>query len=152
MVTDQTVLNEGMTCPNLVLQWANLWPTWFRTICFKELQAPVHAYPVESLIWYRTFYLLFYTHLHRDKLVALLLHDLLHATKLVINLEGGDACSNKDDCIKRCAQHTVLPWSIRTADIHKFRCQEHKKQVYGWKFLVVRWIPWWGDRNELDNV
>ena len=28
--------------------------------------------------------------------------DLLHATKLVINLEGGGACSNKEDCIKRC--------------------------------------------------
>ena len=28
--------------------------------------------------------------------------DLLHATKLVINLEGGGACWNKEDCIKRC--------------------------------------------------
>ena len=42
--------------------------------------------------------------------------DILHATKLVINLEGGGACSNKEDCIKRCA-----------ADIHKFRCQKHKE-------------------------
>ena len=27
--------------------------------------------------------------------------DLLHATKLVINLEGGGACGNKEDCVKR---------------------------------------------------
>ena len=31
--------------------------------------------------------------------------DLLHATKLVINLEGGGACGDKEDCVKRCAVH-----------------------------------------------
>ena len=28
--------------------------------------------------------------------------DLLHATKLVINMEGGGACGNKEECIQRC--------------------------------------------------
>ena len=27
--------------------------------------------------------------------------DLLHATKLVINLEGGGACGDKEDCVRR---------------------------------------------------
>ena len=31
--------------------------------------------------------------------------DHLHATKLVINLEGGGACRDKEDCVKRFSAH-----------------------------------------------
>ena len=40
--------------------------------------------------------------------------DLLQATKLLINLEGGGACSDKDDCVER---------SILKADIPKYTIQ-----------------------------
>ena len=43
----------------LMLKLSKLWPAWLQTICFKELQFFVHTYPVESLTWYRTFFLLF---------------------------------------------------------------------------------------------
>ena len=35
--------------------------------------------------------------------------DLLHAAKLVINLQGGGGCWDKEDCVKRCAVSSIKP-------------------------------------------